>query len=488
MKKNIKAVIACTAALAVAGGGYAVLVLTDDGGSQSSSSVSTADSVSFPTPLLSFQQADIKSISVENLNGGFEAVPEGKPAEDGTVKFTVKGLEDFDVNYSLTSSVGSNSATLSSDSTVASDVTDFEKYGLKEPQAKVKVSSGSETKTVLIGNESPVSGETYCMMEGESTVYLVGTSSVNVFTNASTFFVSTTLLEEPADANAVVVKKLTVDRTDLDYDIVLEYDESTDHDDSQTSGTLATHFMTAPVFSYLDVEKSQDATHGFYGLTAYSALTLHPDESEIAAMGLDKPFCTVSMDSSDGKSYTIKLGNKMDMNDGVYYPLMFNDNDVIYAVSEESLCWATLQPGDITSKMIFGTYIWDIAKLDISVNGGETVKFEGSGTSADDYKVTKNGAECDAERFRKFYTFILKTSAEDFVIDEQPSGEPVVSISLETQDGKTKQKVDFYKSEGKKTLISVNGVPCFKCRTAYVDLLIENLSKFDGSEEFVMNW
>ena len=66
--------------------------------------------------------------------------------------------------------------------------------------------------------------------------------------------------------------------------------------------------------------------------------------------------------------------------------------------------------------------------------------------------------------------------------------EPMVTVYLETQDGNTKQTVEFYKSEGKKTLISVNGVPCFKCRTAYVDLLIENLSKFDTSEEFIMNW
>ena len=85
-------------------------------------------------------------------------------------------------------------------------------------------------------------------------------------------------------------------------------------------------------------------------------------------------------------------------------------------------------------------------------------------------------------------TFLLKTSAEEFIIDEEPQGEPMVTVYLETQDGNTKQTVEFYKSEGKKTLISVNGVPCFKCRTAYVDLLIENLSKFDTSEEFIMNW
>ena len=93
----------------------------------------------------------------------------------------------------------------------------------------------------------------------------------------------------------------------------------------------------------------------------------------------------------------------------------------------------------------------------------------------------------EAELLRTI-TRLLKTSAEDFVMNEEPQGDPLVSIYLETQDGETKQTVEFYKSEGKKVLISVNGTPCFKCRSAYVDLLIDNLSKFDGSEEFIMNW
>jgi len=138
--------------------------------------------------------------------------------------------------------------------------------------------------------------------------------------------------------------------------------------------------------------------------------------------------------------------------------------------------------------MIFGTYVWDIAKLEINVTGGESVLFTGSGTSLEDYEVTKNGEKADAKRFQEFYQYLLKTSAEEFVIDEQPQGEPTVTIELETQDGKTKQTVEFYKADGKKSLIVVNGVPCFKCRTAYVDLLIENLGKFDSTEEFVMNW
>lgn len=102
-------------------------------------------------------------------------------------------------------------------------------------------------------------------------------------------------------------------------------------------------------------------------------------------------------------------------------------------------------------KMVFGTLVWDIGKLDISVQGGETVSFEGSGTSEDDYKAVKNGVECDTERFRTFYTFLLKTSAEEFIIDEEPQGEPTVTVYLETQDGKPNRLLNSTSPKAKNT-------------------------------------
>lgn len=486
MKKNLKAVIACAAVLVVAGGGYAALMLTDDSDKPSVSS-SNEPIAAIPDAILSYERADITSVSVINSNGGYESVPTGETGEDGMPVFTIKGIEDLDVNFTLTSSLANSVSGLGCDDVVEEEASDLEKYGLASPQAEVTVKTAAETKTLLVGNESPTSGETYCMIDGENTVYLAATSSLAVFLNTKENFISTALIEASPDGNNPIPEKITIDRADLEYDIVLEYDDTTT-ESGNTSGTLATHFMTEPVFSYLDVQKSQNATQGFFGLYAYSVVYAHPDETQLSATGLAEPFCTVSMTTLEGDGHTIKIGNKLDVAEGEYYAVMLDDIDVIYAVSAESLCWATVKPDDIISRMIFGTYVWDIAKLEINVSDGENVLFTGKGTSLDDYEVMKNGEKADAKRFQEFYQYLLKTSAEDFVIDEQPQGEPTVTIELETQDGKTKQTVEFYKADGKKSFIAVDGVPCFKCRTSYVDLLIENLGKFDTAEEFVMNW
>lgn len=490
MNTNVKLLIACAGALVLAGGGYAALMLTGDNTADSSSKSSeTIESeIEVSTAFLDLEKSDIKYVSVKNSEGEYKGIPDGEPDENGNVSMTIEGLEGLEVNTTLTSSLLSSSAVMNFSSTVEENAQDLEKYGLKNPLAEVTVKGSSTEKTLIVGNESPISGKTYCMEKGRNTVYLTETSNVSVYFNSITDYVSKTMLEQPSEEETPKIEKLTVNRTDLKSDIVLEYDKSGDSEETK-SGTMATHYMTSPIFAYLDSEKSQTAVSGFFGLSADSVVTIHPTKDEKAASGFDKPFCTVTMKTDKPEEHILKLGNRLQTGDNSgYYLAMIDDTDIIYAVDPDSVCWAEMEPADIMSKMVFGTYVWDIGSLDITVNGGEKVSFKGSGSNADDYKVTKNGGECDKERFRTFYTFLLKTAAEEYVEDAKTEGEPLVSVEVETQDGSTKQTVEFYKADGKKALISVNGNPYFKCRMAYVDLLIDNLGKFDTNEEFVMNW
>ncbi len=486
MNKNLKAVIACTGILALAGGGYAALMLTDNA---PDSQTSTSDSpiAEKPAPILEGEKTDLVSITAKNQNGGFEAVSSGKNDDKGEPVFEVKGLDGLKQNDTVLTSLLNASSNLVCDSVVAEGEKDLDKYGLKDPMASVSIKLKDGEKVLLIGSESPQEGETYCMMQGGDTVYLTGTSAVSVFLNRKENFIDLALIPTNEDGSKPTAEDVKIQREDLDYDIALTLDK-TESTTGNKVGTMATHVMTEPINCYLDAEKSTPAVQGFFGMNAYSAVAAHPSEDELKAMQLDKPFCTVDMKVQGGDSYTLKIGRKLDITDGSYRAVMLNDIDVVYAVSEDELCWATLKPDDIISRMIFGTYVWDIGKLKIDVKDGESAEFIGSGKDEGSYKLTKNGNNASTERFKQLYQFLLKASAEEFDISDKPQGEPDVSILLETQDKSTTQTVEFYKADGKKSYIVVNGVPCFKCRSAYVQLLKENLAKFDTNEEFVTNW
>ena len=488
MSRNLKAIIACAAALVIVGGGYTALMLTEESGSSSSSASEGEPIATSHGPVLSLEKTDIKSISVKNKSGGYEGVPSGKTGEDGFPIFEIKGIEDLPMNESILSSLLNNASNVGCDSVVEENAKDLDKYGLKDPQAEVTVKTADGEKVLCVGNESPESGETYCMLKGEKEVFLTASAGMSVFANAPENFLATTLIPKNDDKDAELSPgTIKIVRDDLDYDILLEKDTFKSASGNK-AGTMATHYMTEPIFSYLDAEKSQNATQGFFGLSAYSAVYAHPTDEQIKGCGLDAPSCTVSVDMSDGSSYTLKIGKKLDIENGEYYALMINDVQVIYAVSADDLCWASMKLGDITSKMIFGTFVWDVGKLTITAENGTETVFEGKGTDEDSFEVTKNGEKCSKERYKEFYQFLLKASAEEVEMDEQPQGEPYVAVDLESQDGQVSQKVEFYKSGSKKCLIVINGRPCFKCRSAYAELLLKNLSVFDSDEAFVTNW
>lgn len=489
MKKNLIVLIICAAAFIVVGGVYIALMMTDgDKNSQSASDTEPTEEIYTPVALFEFEKSDVKSVNVKNSEGEFVGIPDGEPDEDGNVPFTVEGIEDLDTDTANASSLLNSASALNTVATAEESASDLDKYGLSKPAAEVTVKAGAGEKSIVIGSESPISGQTYCMEKDGKAVYLVSTSNVSVFFNDKESFVSKTVLEQPDDEASPKVESIRVERTDIDYNMLFEYDRTSDDEDTK-SGSMATHYMSEPVFAYLDAQKSTDTVNGFFGMSANSIIKIYPSEDEVAAVGLDKPFCTVTMKTDEPAERVLKIGKKMELNGGSYYPVMIDDRKVIYALSPDSVCWAELQPDDIISRLVFGVYVWDIGKLEVSADGTDKVLFEGSGSSEDDYKVTKNGKSCDTGRFRDFYNFLLKASAEELVLDGQkPAGSPIASVAVETQDGKTKQTVEFYPADGKKAMIVVNGKSFFKCRMAYVDLLISNLKNFDGSEEFVMNW
>ena len=407
---------------------------------------------------------------------------------DAAGKYTIEGFEGLAMDENFLSTIVNNGCALEANRIAEEHVTQPEKYGLSPAKADVTLTyEDGTTYNFKVGDTSPTEAAlTYCMVG--DTVYLVRNSLVSNFCKAPDSFLSKTILEKPADESLYpIVDNLRIERKDLPYNIYLEYDTAA-AEDTSVGGSAATHVMREPIFTYLNVDKSKDVTHGMFGLTAQEVPVIRPSEADLTRSGLDDPFCTVTMNTGDGESRVLKFGNTYEDAEGttLYYTMLEGVNE-IFGVKAEDAAWLTVQPGDISSSNIFVTNVWNIGTLEIK-DKTHDLKFEGEGNK-DNYTVTKNGAACDTERFRTLYRFLLYIYGEELYLGEMPEGEPDAEVHLTTQNGREDYTVSFYKVSDLRTVVVRDGQPSYVIRSSAVDTLSYNLDIFDDtSKEFKTTW
>lgn len=485
----------------VAGLAAAVVVVSNNQAADESSSEaemsSAATTVNQADLILSAQDvSNVASVDVENSTGKYTIIRTADAnAETGeSAVFKVKGYEELPTNTALASTLANNIATLTASSIVIEDCTDMEKYGLGDDAAKGRLTFDDGSTFEFRAGKSVADGENnYFAVEGDDTVYAVKTSLIANYSNSAESFLSLVMLEAPAQDEYPIVNSLTIEREDMDDRIVLTYADYADDEDS-LGGTAASHEMTEPIPAYISVERSTDIITGIFGAASSKILKIYPESADLAQYGLDTPFGKAVMDCDDGNVYTLLIGDRYTENDETtggntaYYPVMLDGVDAVYAMKEEKCLWATAGPTDIASSLVIATYVWDIEELTLSAPELPEMKFEITGSDAESAEVKLNGETIDTERFRKFYTFLLKTTAEGVALDEEPVGEPQATLYFRTKSGSKEQEICFYRQDAFNCLITINGESCFKCRASFIDVFRKNMELFETDEDFVMTW
>lgn len=487
MAKNLKTLILALALAAVVGGGLTTVMLLRraTGGNESTDTTASTEAANIPlntADVLNLTDVDIKGEEPFHLKRTFRG------REDAAAKYTIEGYDGLALDEALLSTLVNNGNALEANRIAEEHVTEPAKYGLEPARAEVTLTyEDGTTFRFKVGDPAPTeSSLTYCSVG--DTVYLIRNSLVSNYCKTASSFLSKTLLEAPADeASYPVVDNMRITRRDLDRDIYLEYDTAA-ADDTSVGGTAATHVMREPIFTYLNVEKSKDITHGMFGLTADEVPVIRPTEEDLTRTGLDDPFCTVTMNTNDGESRVLKFGNTYESADGVtlYYTILEGTNE-IFGVRADNAKWLTVQPGDISSSNIFVTNVWNIATLDIK-DKAHKLNFAGEGNK-DNYTVTKNGAACETERFRTLYRFLLYIYGEELYLGELPDGEPDAEVHLTTQNGKEDYTISFYRISDLKTVVARDGQPSYVIRSSALDTLSYNMDIFDDTDkEFKTTW
>lgn len=508
MKNSVKGIIGLSAALVVLGGGAAALLLTDPNRDGGDTSEPTEPAVEQQVKILIHDDkvtgtdpetgADlegvIKTVDVKNKTDELHVVQLSQ--NDGTyVTYTLDGYQDVPMENSIIGTLAHNANGLTSEAIIEENCTDLAKFGLAEPEITVDIvyETGTEYR-MLIGNNAPSGDVTYVMIDGVDTVYTVRNSALANYSKTTMDLVDTTILETPEVTPTV--KKLTVSRENMEKDLVLEYD-ITSEDDTNGGGTSSAHVMTSPTSAYLTIERATDIISGMFGLSGDSIYAVHCTESDIAEAGLKEPFCTVTMECDDGSSYVLLLSEPFVDGDGKSCYGMLEGGNVIFTIDSETAKWVTVEPVDVASRIFIATYVWDIPELSVTCGGEEydfkvtrnTPEDSEDSLGSEDFSTTLNGEEFNTERFRKFYSFLVKANAESFALDEEiPAGEPMAVLEYKDSYRGETMKYEFYEKSSMQALVVADGESKFNISKSYVETLIENAENLKSDTEFKMTW
>ncbi|MCR5718785.1 MAG: DUF4340 domain-containing protein [Oscillospiraceae bacterium] len=484
--RSIRNLLIAVCLAVVVGAGLTAVLLVNRASAPDSGQTDTTDPAAENIKLNDADELNVKEVDIKG-DSPFHVTRTVKGREDAPSEYVIEGFEGLALDDALLSTLAYNGSIFEAERLIEEQPDDLSRYGLAQPRADVTMSydDGSQFR-FQIGMDSPTeSGKVYCAVDGN--VYLIRNSLVANYCRTPEDYLSKTILPALAEGEVVIVKNLRVSREDLDEDIVLEYDEAA-AESSDVGGTAATHIMTEPIFTYLNVEKSKDITNGMFGLTAQEVAVIHPEDADFARTGLDAPFCTVEMETGDGNKRVLTFGHSYQTDDGTtLYYMHLEGLDEIFGVSADNAKWLTFRPGDISSSNIFVTNVWNIGTLDIT-DKTHDFRFVGEGNK-DNYTVTLNGKECDKERYRTLYRFLLYIYGEELYLGELPDGEPDAEVHLTTQNGKEDYTISFYRVSDLRTIVARDGQPGYVIRSSALDTLSYNLGIFDDTEkDFKTSW
>ena len=486
MKKNIKLIIICAVVVVLLAGVAVFLKLTAPETEEEVKEEEVSSRLLYDKDPLS-----VATLTITNDSGTYELTRfgEGDEAIWGVMEFA-----NLPVDGNVISNLVEKSATMTSQQLVVENPEDISIYGLDAPSAEVTVEfsdSAGTVKKLAIGNTTPDERQRYFMLDGEPKVYTALNSAVSCFLNdkhdviARTVYSAKQAADENDTTNYTLINKLTIERPDLDYDFVIEYDKRQD-DPDRITGNMSNHVLTSPVFRDINPDKSTDVISGIFGLTASNLGILNPDENDFETLGLNDPAAKFHFEINGGDTVDITVGVEAYDEDGSKMGrFVYVDGiSIIYIFTEDSLPWLKVKPLDIVTTMIASHYIYDLDVFDIET-ADKKMSFSFTGNDSDTFAAKLDGKDIDTDRFRTFYQFILRIPSDELYFEETDA-EPRLTITISSSTGQ--DVIEFIPDQNRKSVIRVNGKTSYKCAAAYVDRLIKNMELFENGEDIVSDW
>ncbi|MBQ3094635.1 MAG: DUF4340 domain-containing protein [Clostridia bacterium] len=429
--------------------------------------------------------APVTGLTVENAQGSFDVVHR----EDGSM--AVESYSDLQTDTVAIAAMCDDVAYL----TAAAKPTaqeDEAAYGFDKPTATVTAHYYDGTSAVIVfGAESKGTEGYYCRVDGDDTLYIVDTATVEQFLVDGKALIGKTLIVPPtkkeddkSGAPSRLNMWLTGSLRSQPVEIV------TDTEGAYPSLTyVSTYIMKSPYLRAVDSDNFYTVAQTMTSLVAAGVECVRPSTKQLAEYGLDDPYSVAAFTlavteaaAKDGGGTTVShyndrehmvlLGDKND--DGEYYALV-DGADIVYRLSADSVPWAELTAYDVMSKLLFMKDITTIDEIAVT-DEGVTTAFAlthkpDAPTRNEQMIVTAGDKTYDTAQFRILYQLLLSIRRVGEKEADATADEPVMKLKVTFNDGEKPLDIAFYPmtasrylcvfGDGEQSAVSISAAEAF---------------------------
>ena len=491
MRSSIRNLIIVAVCAAVLGGALLALKLTGND-EAASSGVSSTESIE----LVSKKSEDVVSMSVVNQKGNYTLVPvppapASSSASSGASSasvtsaptYTVEGLSGLPINTSATDSVVRNGFSLVASKNLGV-VSSLDDYGLKDPQAAVKVSfKDGSSFNYKIGKASATNSTAYYMCGMDSDNVYVVTIDDGLLEDER-YFVSKEILaitnpngqsSQNGQSAQNEFTKIAFSGANYPKPVVL----------SVQGDALK---IVEPAVYEADADTLPKVENALASLTADTVEAVNPDAAALKKYGFDNPTAVASF-TVNGKSYTLRAGGAS----GDNYYVMLDGVDVVYTAPKSGVDpWASEGLLGLRSKLIFLPNITTVKTMRVTAGGKENVlnvartKDEKQSTKDKPvytYQLTGNdGKTLDYENnYKHFYQHVIGISIlED--TQEKPDTASVLTVRYEYFDKAAADTLEFLKSGDRRYTAVLNGRVYGIVTQDDIDTVTEQIERLESGQ------
>ena len=479
MRSSIRNLVIVAVCAAVLGGALIALKMT---GNDTASSAAASSAASIE--LVSKKSDEVASMSVTNQKGSYTLVPVQKaPAatassgasSGGTVTYTVRELGGCPVNTSETDSVMQNGFSLVASRNLGT-VSDLGEFGLKDPQATVRVSfKDGSSFNYKIGKASATDSTAYYMCGTDSDNVYIVTIDAGLLESAE-YFVSKDILAITSSSGSNAFAKIELSGSNYPTPVTL----AVQGQDIK---------ITAPKQYDPDPSVLSGIESALSTLTADSVEAVNPDAAALSKYGLDKP-AAVAKFSVNGGSYTLTAGAK---SGGDYYVMLGGVNVVYKAPATGIDPWASKGLFGLRSKQILAPDIETVRSLTVTAGGTENAlnvaRTKDESKSTQDttyytYKVTGNGGKAlDYDtNYKNFYQGAIGISILQDASGTAPLPAPALTLQYRYYDKAATDTVEFYQSGDRRYTAVLNGAVFGVVTQDDIDLVTRNIGLLESGQ------